>query len=434
MAHIQTQTEWEEEMSVKILDCIRDELYLELRFLYMGLSALVPRAEASLSAMATDGKYLYYSTEQILRVFQSNSKYLNRSFLHSVLHCIFFHLWTRGEREEKLWGLACDIAVEYTIDHMGKASTKRILSFQRLQCYEEIQSEKNGISAGVIYRLLKRKETEEIEKLVYEFYTDDHRFWPTQEKMKQPEQQLAKKNWNKIARQTKMEQEARGEEPKDGEELFASQIKSERARRSYRDFLKRFSVMHEELQTDLDEFDLNYYTYGLQLYGNMPLIEPLESREVKKIREFVIVLDTSYSTSGELVTKFLKETYTILSQENSFFRECRIRILQADEKVQMDEEVTNEKEMEALLEHFTIKGGGGTDFRPAFAYVNELVEQGVFRNLCGLLYFTDGKGKYPKKKPNYKTAFLFLEEYEEEIVPPWAIRLKLEPEDFLTQG
>ena len=44
-----------------------------------------------------------------------------------------------------------------------------------------------------------------------------------------------------------------------------------------------------------DEFDYNFYTYGFALYENMPLIEPLEYREVKRIREFVIAIDTSGS-------------------------------------------------------------------------------------------------------------------------------------------
>ena len=32
MGHVQTQEEWEAEMSEKILSYVRDELYLELRF------------------------------------------------------------------------------------------------------------------------------------------------------------------------------------------------------------------------------------------------------------------------------------------------------------------------------------------------------------------------------------------------------------------
>ena len=162
----------------------------------------------------------------------------------------------------------------------------------------------------------------------------------------------------------------------------------------------------------------------------MPLIEPLESRETKKIREFVIVIDTSYSTSGELVEQFLRETVDILMQSDSFFADSVVRIIQCDNQVRSDVVITKQEQLQPFLDRFQLIGGGGTDFRPAFAYVNELVEQGAFKNLTGLLYFTDGKGIYPKKRPDYKTAFLFLGDYDETAVPPWAMRLRLEPEEF----
>ena len=162
----------------------------------------------------------------------------------------------------------------------------------------------------------------------------------------------------------------------------------------------------------------------------MPLIEPLESREVMRIQEFVIVVDTSDSTNGELVKNFLKETFAILTQANSFSQKCHIRILQCDDKVRMDEKITSREELEQLMERFTLAGGGGTDFRPAFAYVNKLVADGELRDLRGMLYFTDGKGIYPKTCPDYDAAFLYLDEYEEAAVPPWAMRLRLSPEEF----
>ena len=165
----------------------------------------------------------------------------------------------------------------------------------------------------------------------------------------------------------------------------------------------------------------------------MPLLEPLESREVKKIREFVVALDTSYSTSGDLIRHFLQETFAILTEQDSFFTHCRLHILQCDERVQKDEVVEKKEELQMLLNHFTVVGGGGTDFRPVFTYVNQLIKNGDLKNLGGLLYFTDGKGIYPKKKPDYQTAFLFLGDYEEENVPPWAMRLQLEPEEFLKE-
>ena len=61
-----------------------------------------------------------------------------------------------------------------------------------------------------------------------------------------------------------------------------------------------------------DEFDYIFYTYGLKLYKKMPLIEPLEYKDVKKIREFVIAIDTSGSVQGELVQTFLQKTYNIM--------------------------------------------------------------------------------------------------------------------------
>lgn len=434
MPHIQTQTEWEEEMSLKILSFVRNEIYMDLRFLDIALSALSPKADPALKAFATDGAYLYFSTEQLLRVFKTNAPYLDRAYLHTTLHCIFSHLWTAPEQQTKerrrRWNLACDIAVEYTIDKMDKPCTKRILSWLRQSIYRELEEREKGISAAIIYRFLKEKEAEELEALEREFYTDDHCYWPKREddRAKQQSALEQKKKWDKIARQSRMEQR-RGDESKEGEELLAAQISAAKGRRSYRDFLKRFTVLREEMKLDPEEFDLNYYTYGLSLYKNMPLIEPLESRESRKIQELVIAIDTSYSTSGELVEHFLRETFDILNQKNSFFRKFKVRILQCDNRVRQDVVVETEEEMEELLEKFTVLGGGSTDFRPVFAYVNELIEQGKIGNLGGLFYFTDGRGTYPKKKPEYRTAFLFLEEFEEEKVPPWAMRVKLDLDD-----
>ena len=299
--HKQTQSEWEAEMSKKVLEFVRSELYMDLRFLDIALGTLVYRADENIRSFATDGTYLYFSTEQVLRVFQSNPKYLDRAYLHSVLHCIFFHLWIGGKRDREKWNLACDIAVEYTIDQMDKPSTRRILSWQRQTVYEELKQQKSGISAAVIYRYLSGRKPAELIALQKEFYTDDHRYWPKEEQ-KNAVNEDARKQWDKIARQTRMEKESRGDETEDGEEILAAQLKAEKSRQSYADFLRKFSVLREELHADPDEFDLNYYTYGLRLYGNMPLIEPVESREVKKIQEFVIVVDTSYSTSRKLWT------------------------------------------------------------------------------------------------------------------------------------
>ena len=49
-----------------------------------------------------------------------------------------------------------------------------------------------------------------------------------------------------------------------------------------------------------------------------------------------------------------------------------------------------------------------------------------------MIYFTDGYGIFPVKKPTYETAFVFLErDYRDVDVPPWAIKLILEEEEMM---
>ncbi|MDE6567882.1 MAG: metallopeptidase [Lachnospiraceae bacterium] len=425
----QTQWEWQLEIADEILSLIRSELYLDFRFMDVALSALSWKPAEGIDTFGTDGEFLYYSMERLLQVYPVNSAFLNRLYLHSILHCIFSHLWLCGNRQRPMWDLACDVMVEYTIDHMDKPSTRRVLSLLRKDLYNRLEKQQMGISAAVIYQSLLDISSEEFQTLQQEFYTDTHKYWPESKQMEMAPK-VIQKRWEQIGRQTQMEMEQRGADQTEGQELMEQEMQAGRSRRGYRDFLRKFTVLREEMHLDPEEYDLNYYSYGLRLYGNMPLLEPMETREIQKIQEFVIVVDTSYSTSGDLVKAFLQETFDILMEKEHFFIDSRIHVIQCDDQVQTDQLITNEQELEKLLQSFTIVGGGGTDFRPAFTYVNQLRENGELKHLRGMLYFTDGKGVYPQKRPDYQTAFLFLGGCEETAVPPWAMRLRIMPEEL----
>ena len=193
------------------------------------------------------------------------------------------------------------------------------------------------------------------------------------------------------------------------------------------------SGITEEDVHSMFEMRLLVEPYALRTYGNLPLIEPLESRESKKIRDFVIVIDTSESTSGELVKAFLKETFGLLKTGESFFAKCNIAVMQCDDAVRDLTFLHSTDELDRFAACLTLTGGGGTDFRPAFAKIEELRRDGTLRDLQGVLYFTDGKGTYPTRRPPYETAFLFLETgTPPPDTQPWAMRLVLSPEEFLT--
>lgn len=194
----------------------------------------------------------------------------------------------------------------------------------------------------------------------------------------------------------------------------------------YGDFLRRFATLREEGGLDMEQYDYGFYFWGMQQYGNVPLIEPLEYRERRKIEELVIAIDTSGSCSKELVRMFLEETRNILKEEDLFFRRFRLHIIQCDNQIQRDDRITSQEEMDWYLENLQVKGGGGTDFRPVFERIEELRRLELYR-LKGILYFTDGYGIYPKAMPDYHVAFVFLKyRYDDIDVPGWAEKLVLD--------
>ena len=241
-------------------------------------------------------------------------------------------------------------------------------------------------------------------------------------KKKQLQQQ-----WQQIAEQIALEMEMTAQ--KYGEHaagLVQNLAEVNREKYDYVQFLKKFASLGEVMQTDDDEFDYIFYTYGLELYQNVPLIEPLEYKAVKRIKEFVIAIDTSGSVSGEAVQNFVQKTYNILLQQENYFTKINLHLILCDAAVQADIKITKREELEKAIMNLEIKGGGGTDFRPVFRHVDRLIQDKEFTNLKGVLYFTDGEGVYPEKQPTYRTAFVFVrDDYQVPEVPVWAIKLIL---------
>lgn len=374
-----------------------------------------------------------------------------------VFHCIFRHFAWRGAGrnigagysagennadsektiEERLRDLSCDIAVEHIIDGMNYRSIRFSRSLLRRETYRLLEKEGKTLNAQRVYKILSGWNLSEKDfvNLEQEFRTDDHKYWESKKPDQKPNPMLSRK-WGEINDGIETDLETFSQEAGERDGDFLEQIKTgNRSKYDYREFLRKFAVFHEEMAVDDDSFDYNFYTYGLRLYGNMPLIEPLESKEVKKVEEFVIVIDTSMSCSGELVRKFLEETYGVLSENESFFIKINVHIIQCDEKVHTDKKITSQEEMKDYMEHLELYGDGGTDFRPAFEWVDRLLEQHEFHNLKGLIYFTDGFGIYPQKMPPYKTAFVFMQDnYRDVDVPVWAMKLILDEDDLTESG
>lgn len=442
------------QLGTNILSASRNELYLSMRFLDLALSGLKYEMNLSSLYVGTDGEKILFNPRYLVQRYMSDRVLVNRAYLHMVLHCLFRHPFHLNERDEELWYLSCDIAVESIIDSLLSKAVRLVVSDQRNETYDMLRRELKVLSAEGIYCVLKEKNLsiQEFGKLQLEYWVDDHVFWEhkkeddqdqddqndnqnddqQQEEEQNEKQQQLEEKWTEIGEKTETNLETfskdMGEEA--GDLLQYLKVEN-RERYDYRQFLQKFVTLKEDMRVDDDAFDFIFYTYGLQLYGNLPLIEALEYKEVKKVEELVIAIDTSESCEGETIRRFLEETYAILSSSESFFHKVNIHIIQCDAAVQLDKKITSVEELALFMEDFELRGSGGTDFRPVFQYVDRLIEEKAFQNLKGLIYFTDGYGTFPKRRPAYDTAFVFYhEDYTDVSVPPWAMKLILGKEDI----
>ena len=436
-------------ISEDVLDISRNRLLVNLRFMDTALSFHC--RELYNGSFSTDGRTLYYDPAFVLRTYSASKELLTRTYLHTVLHCVFCHPFTGADIDRRLWDLACDIASESVICELDLPCTRSDDDGRRRDLLRKIRRETGFLTAEKIYSALRREELEaadtdeKLRKLEDLFMADDHSLWysgsdqpPAVQTVLSGDAKLDQDDltlqdeWKKIAEQIEMEIETfakvRG---KFASSLVQNLRSVNREKYDYSEFLRKFAAVNETVKVSDDEFDYIYYNYGLQHYYKMPLIEPLEYREDNKIRDFVIAIDTSGSVAGEEVQSFLQKTYNILKNRESFHNKINVHIVQCDAQIQSDEVIHSPEDFERYLETMEIRGLGGTDFRPVFEYVDRLLKEGVFSDLKGLIYFTDGLGIYPPSKPDYRTAFVFVESgYNVPEVPVWAMKVVLRPDEL----
>ena len=574
------------DLGSRILNQSRYELSLSMRHLARALDRLPYEMDFNTQRMGTEGERIHFHPEFIFQLFMESPQKLNRLYMHSLLHCLFRHMFKNEDKKEELWNMACDIHVEYVLDSLDVDLLKRPAGEYRENTFQRLEEKIKTLSAERIYQYLEEADLDydAWERLEREFYKDDHVFWKVidredapgqegegdgdgaplpmpedfsphdnpsgeenegekkdsgdntsaensedkdkssregkssedaspqsetpsngegkeeknqeagnqesenrgsenqgaenqesenrgadnqgadnsdsenqgadnqgegsssgekqeekreaerkpKEQEKREEREAKKKRdelskeWEDISKRTEQEIEHSSKEKQEEQGSLAWFLRLEQKKYTdFREFLRRLSVDREEMEVDLDSFDYGYYYYGLEQYGNMPLIEENEYREGRKLQELVIAIDTSHSTKGEMVKGFLEETAGILKQKDAFFQKVKVHILECDDELRKDICLENVEDLEQYSKNFAVKGGYGTDFRPVFRYVSDLQKRGELKNLKGLMYFTDGKGRYPKEAPPYVTAFVFPkgEDIDDDNVPFWAMKL-----------
>lgn len=442
---------------------------LSLPFLSRAFFLMDLKPDPDMITIATNGAEIRYNPVYLLRMTKKEPNYPGRVFLHMILHCVYQHPFDYNGRIQEYWDEAADIAVENMILSLGIPDLSLSTDGKLRDFLSEFRKEVTLLNAERIYSyLLHHPEARMNVRNASPYYTlDNHTAWivaveehdtiersstkrgtnalgddgrheadQDENATEEAKEGLVgrREKWNHISELAQTDLTAYNSDPDDASGAVSLNLAAVlRSHRSYSDFLKRFKVLGEEMHIDDNSFDYIYYTYGLDHYGNMPLIEPLEYRETDRISDFVIAIDTSGSCQGDVVKSFLEKTYQILKSSNDFFETVNIHIIQCDAKIQDDTIVRNDAEFDDYMRDIHLSGFGGTDFRPVFDYVNGLIRDHAFRNLKGLLYFTDGNGQYPASPPPYACAFVLPDDGDEppkERVPDWAVLQRLKEDSF----
>ena len=368
------------DLCLQIWNLTREQLSVKYPFLRSFLWYFTFRTSTETTTAGTDGSVIYFSHDFLLHTFRETPHQLEHFLLHTVGHCLLLH----------------------TIQEQTEDSATR---------------KKNSDSA--------------VEAFFKEPYPapfwDDHHFWNTA--VNQDFLSRIALTLSSLTGVSGTGSYGNGSKGNSSGELSEELTIRNTGTYDFTHFLKQFARQGEEIKTDIESFDYIPYLYGLEHYGNIPLIEHLEYQEVNRLEELVIAIDTSGSCSLDIVRKFMEETYSILSNHENFFRKMNVYVIQCDSFIQDMAHITSEQDWQDYLKNLTIHGRGGTDFRPVFEYVEELRAKKELKDLKGLLYFTDGDGIYPEIPTDYKTAFVFYKEKEQhQKVPAWAACLTLDTE------
>ena len=381
----------------------RQKLLMKLPFtggLTMRLD-LVPVSDVRLETASTDGDRIFVDVD-----FYSKLGAAERLFVlaHEVWHCALLHFLRRQNRDRLLFNAAADLEIHFLLAEEGFVAPFVLPHDPRWK----------GLSAEEIYeRLLKNDgirtngQTSEHIKGLGEGQGFDRHL----ERDGAPGD--GHDDTNKGFDPDYTPRIASGAEERCRERLTSAVQQAERTRGTLPAGLKRIVEAVLKPEIGWKELLAQFVTscYG----GSRRWLPParrhvwqglyLQSQRSEKLRA-VVAVDTSGSTSGDLA-KFFSELNALLGTFGAY----ELTVIQCDAEVGAVETFDDASPLPPNRK-WKATGGGGTDFRPVFDYIEKHSEL----EPALLIYFTDGYGDYPDRAPSYPVMWLLTRDGQE---PPW---------------
>jgi predicted metal-dependent peptidase len=292
---------------------------------------------------------------------------------NSAMHASLSHKNRKNNRSGWLWQLATDYAIN---DMLVESGLHRPYQAHYSKKYA-------GFYAEEIYASLKDDILRDEEDLEYE--ADD-----IDEQKNDSDTQLKKEKKSSVEQMLDAQL---------FEEFTLSEIEKEKNDDRFPEAINRFFTLsfsnkinwRDELRDAIDRFARDDFAMmppnKKYIYTGFYL--PSATSETFNL---VVAIDSSGSIDEELLSEFLSELNYLMQSVAKY----KIDLLVCDDKLHSHETFYSGDELEV-----NIKGGGGTDFRAVFSYVDAELEDTKL-----LLYFSDLDGIFPNDEPNYEIKWI----------------------------
>lgn len=397
---------------VERLTLARTALVLDAPF-FGALSLRMPfvLAPEKTRTMATDGRAVYFAEDYVDKCADAQ---LVWSIAHEVLHCALLHHTRREARDAERWNVACDYAINPLLDEAGFAAPPIKV------CNDPAYK---GMSAEEIYARLppppppppppESDDSSGEDDSADDGGQDDAPGSGNSDAdaddngdgnpladmpgaiLDAPEPAQDEGEWQLATKQAANAAAMMGKLPSGMAALIKEQT---RPKVDWRALLRRFVQECARADYSMRTPNRRYIQQGLFL----------PSLRSEAMPPLVFIVDTSGSTQSMLAA-FRAEAQSIVEEcapECTYVVHCDADVAHV-ETVERDEALTME----------TMHGGGGTDFRPPFAWVDA---EGV-EPACAV-YITDGDGTYPDQAPAYPVLWAMTTAR----VAPWGETVRLE--------
>ncbi len=339
---------------------------------YFGIlaSRLKHEEDENINYYASNGKRFKYNPEFIN---SCNIDELMFILTNCVMHHILSHQQRKLKRKGLLWQLATDFAINSILHKSGLKIPKGA----------NYNKEFRNMYAEEIYDILK----EEVNLEGTDAFEEQ-----------KPSSNLIEKNGEKFANLNYIDETL---DEKDEEQWdYAATLAKEVAQRksSVPLGLERLAKKLKAKNVDW-KFEL-YNAINRHMRNNYAFMPPNKKHIYRGIAlpsltsdtlSLVVAIDTSGSIKDDILGAFIEEFKTIMQN----FPSVKIELIIADAKVQAHYSFQGGDKMD-----FALKGGGGTDYRPVFEFVDA-----NFPMSSMLLYFTDGEGIFPRIPPSYEVLW-----------------------------